>query len=237
MNRAQLKELTKSQLKGNWKTPVLLTLAYLVLTFITSLFQEEAQSLPTIIITFIVVWSISVWAAIGIPNFYLEFLKKDGNANFKDVLVSSNKLLKSLGYTVIIGIISIIVGIISVFTATGLIVSSVFYSAGITIANIVGIILIVLMYIAFLVFTLAIAQVPYIIIERDDLGVIGAMDLSMKIMKGNKWKYFVLELSFLGWGILSVITLGIGFLWLIPYMTLAATNFYKDLTAKDIITD
>lgn len=237
MNRSELKELTKSQLKGNWKTPVLLTLAYFVVTFIASLFQQEAQSLPTIIITFIVVCAISVWATIGIPNFYLEFLKKDGKAGFKDVLVSSNKLLKALGYIVIVGIISMIIGFISVFTATGLITSSIFYSDGITIVNIIAIILIAVMYIAFIIFTFAIAQVPYIIIEKGDLGVIGAMKLSMQIMKGNKWKYFVLQLSFIGWGILSVITLGIGFLWLIPYITLAQTNFYKNLTVEEITLD
>ncbi|MGX4599408.1 DUF975 family protein [Faecalimicrobium sp. JNUCC 81] len=237
MNRIELKELTKSQLKGHWKTPVLLTLAYLIVTIIASLFQEEAQSLPTIIITFVVVWAISVWATIGLPNFYLEFLKKDGNALFKDVLVPSNKLLKALGYTVIIGIISMIIGFISVFASTGIIAASVFYGDGITIANVVGIILICLMYIAFIIFTFAVAQVPYIIIEKDGLGLLEAMSLSIKIMKGNKWKYFVLQLSFLGWGILSVITLGIGFLWLIPYMSLADTNFYKNLAIENVTLD
>lgn len=235
MNRIELKKLTKSQLKGHWKTPVLLTLVYLAVTIIASLFQQEAQSLPTIIITFLVVMAISVWATIGIPNFYLEFLKKDGKAEFKDVLVPSNKLLKALGYTVIIGIISMIIAFISVFAIAGLIAASVFYSDGIAIANIVGIILIALMYVAFIIFTLSVVQVPYIIIEKEDIGVIGAMKLSMQMMKGNKWKYFVLELSFIGWAILSVITLGIGFLWLIPYVTLAVTNFYKNLTVEDVI--
>lgn len=235
MNRIELKKLTKSQLKGHWKIPVLLTLVYLAVTIIASLFQQEAQSLPTIIITFLVVMAISVWATIGIPNFYLEFLKKDGKAEFKDVLVPSNKLLKALGYIVIIGIISMIIAFISVFAIAGLITASVFYSDGIAIANIVGIILIALMYVAFIIFTLAVVQVPYIIIEKEDIGVIGAMKLSMQMMKGNKWKYFVLELSFIGWGILSVITLGIGFLWLIPYVTLAVTNFYKNLTVEDVI--
>lgn len=235
MNRIELKELSKNQLKGHWKTPVLLTLAYLVLTFIVSLFQGEAESLPTIIITFLVVWAISVWAVVGIPNFYLEFLKKDGNAKFKDVLVSSNKLLKSLGYTVIIGIISMIIGFISVFSTTAVIISSAFYSDGITIASVVVTILIVLLYIAFLIFTFAVAQVPYIIIEKEDIGIIGAMKLSMDMMKGYKWKYFVLELSFIGWGILSVLTLGIGLLWLTPYISLAETNFYKDISAEKVI--
>lgn len=237
MNRIELKELTKSQLKGHWKTPVLLTLAYLIVTIIASFFQEESQSLPTIIITFLVVWAISIWATIGLPNFYLEFLKKNGEAEFKDALVPSNKLLKALGYTVIIGIISIIIGFISVFASTGLIAASVFYVDGITIANILGIVLICLMYIAFIIFTFAVAQVPYIIIEKDDVSLLEAMSLSMKIMKGNKWKYFVLQLSFLGWGILSVITFGIGFLWLIPYMSLAETNFYKNLAIENVTLD
>ena len=56
------------------------------------------------------------------------------------------------------------------------------------------------------------------------------MGLSIKMMKGNKWKFFVIELSFIGWAILSALTFGIGFLWLIPYISLTQANFYRDLS-------
>ena len=232
MDRIQLKELTKQQLKGNWKVPVLLTLAYLAISIIASMFQEEASSFITTVIMFLVVWAISTWATVGIPNFYLEFLKKDGKAEFKDVLVSKNKLLKALGLTAILGIISFIVIFVTTSVITVTIIAAIFSYNSINIGSIIAIILTVLLLVAYIIFTYMVVQAPYIIIENEGIGLIEAMKLSAKIMKGNKWKYFVLQLSFIGWAILSIITLGIGFLWLIPYVTLASTNFYKNLTVE-----
>ena len=56
---------------------------------------------------------------------------------------------------------------------------------------------------------------------------------SRQLMVGNKWRYFVLQLSFIGWWILGSITLGIGFLWIYPYYKLTMANFYRDLVAND----
>lgn len=50
-------------------------------------------------------------------------------------------------------------------------------------------------------------------------------------MKGKRWKLFVLDLSFIGWIILSIITLEIGFILLMPYWQTARAHFYNDLCA------
>ncbi|MER2227816.1 MAG: DUF975 family protein [Carnobacterium sp.] len=52
---------------------------------------------------------------------------------------------------------------------------------------------------------------------------------SKNLMKGNKWRLFLLDLSFLGWGILSILSLGIGLLWLLPYQNATKVAFYEDL--------
>lgn len=52
---------------------------------------------------------------------------------------------------------------------------------------------------------------------------------SKNLMKGHKWRLFVLDLSFIGWGILSVLSLGIGLLWLLPYQNATKVAFYEDL--------
>jgi uncharacterized membrane protein len=51
-------------------------------------------------------------------------------------------------------------------------------------------------------------------------------------MKGHKMKLFLLDLSFIGWSLLCIFTLGIGLLWLIPYMQSARAAFYEDLRTK-----
>ncbi|MCT4457794.1 DUF975 family protein [Lactiplantibacillus paraplantarum] len=58
-----------------------------------------------------------------------------------------------------------------------------------------------------------------------------AVTRSRQLMKGHKWQLFVLQLSFLGWALLSVLTAGIGQLWLTPYTYGVFANYYDNLQA------
>ena len=73
----------------------------------------------------------------------------------------------------------------------------------------------------------AYAMTPYILIDNPELSANQAINLSCKMMKGHKFDLFFLQLSFIGWGILSVFTGGIGLLWLMPYMMSAQAAFYQ----------
>jgi len=66
----------------------------------------------------------------------------------------------------------------------------------------------------------------YILADHPEMGIMEAINESKRMMKGNKWKLFCLNLSFIGWGLLCVFTLGIGFLWLVPYMEVTMIAFY-----------
>lgn len=55
-----------------------------------------------------------------------------------------------------------------------------------------------------------------------------AITLSRKIMYGKKWKLFCLDVSFIGWAILSIFTLGIGLIFLIPYINASHVAFFED---------
>ena len=75
------------------------------------------------------------------------------------------------------------------------------------------------------------AMTPYILEENPELSANDAIDRSRAMMKGHKFDLFWLYLSFIGWGILCIFTLGIGFLWLAPYMETSAAAFYEDVKA------
>lgn len=68
-------------------------------------------------------------------------------------------------------------------------------------------------------------------IMRENPGMDGeqAIQLSMRMMHGRKWDYFKLHLSFMGWLLLGLLTLGVGLLWLFPYICTAEAEFYKEL--------
>ena len=76
------------------------------------------------------------------------------------------------------------------------------------------------------------AMMPFLMAEFPDLGALDAMRESKRLMQGNKWRLFCLEMSFLGWAFLCMFTLGIGMLWLLPYMASARTAFYLEVTGR-----
>ncbi|GCA62915.1 protein of unknown function DUF975 [Kipferlia bialata] len=72
----------------------------------------------------------------------------------------------------------------------------------------------------------------FIIIQDPTCGCNEALDRSGVMMKGNKWKLFCMQLSFIGWGILAVLSAGVGFFWLMPYMMMAMYQFYCNITVS-----
>ena len=68
----------------------------------------------------------------------------------------------------------------------------------------------------------------YLVVDTDVAGN-DSLKMSREMMNGHKWDYFVFELSFVGWIILGVFTLGILYVWLIPYMNVASTLYYEKL--------
>ncbi|MBU3810529.1 MAG: DUF975 family protein [Candidatus Niameybacter stercoravium] len=69
----------------------------------------------------------------------------------------------------------------------------------------------------------------YILADHPEISVREAMNESKRITQGHKMDLFILQLSFIGWGILAMLTFGIGYFWLIPYMQVTMANTYKKL--------
>lgn len=73
-------------------------------------------------------------------------------------------------------------------------------------------------------------MIPYILAENPGIDYRDAFAASKKMMDGNKWKAFVLDLSFLGWSILSAFTCGIlGIFYVNPYVYMTNAELYVAL--------
>ena len=73
-------------------------------------------------------------------------------------------------------------------------------------------------------------MIPYLLAEQPDMPKEQAFAMSRQMMKGQKWKAFVLDLSFLGWSILSMFTLGIlGLFYVNPYKYSTIAALYETL--------
>lgn len=76
---------------------------------------------------------------------------------------------------------------------------------------------------------LAISQSYLLLLDMPDYSATEIIKLSIRIMKGQKLRLFLLQLSFLPMILLSFLSLGIGNLWLTPYMEVTYTVFFLNL--------
>lgn len=76
-------------------------------------------------------------------------------------------------------------------------------------------------------------MIPYILADDPDICKSDAFKMSKQMMKGNKWRAFILDLSFILWGFLSLITMGIvGVFWAAPYKQLTDAALYNALKTE-----
>ncbi len=76
---------------------------------------------------------------------------------------------------------------------------------------------------------IAYSQVNYIRAENPDLDIMGCLKESEEMMYGHKMEYFLLQLSFIGWFFLVVITFGILSIYVMPYYSMVMAMYYRNL--------
>lgn len=80
-------------------------------------------------------------------------------------------------------------------------------------------------------------MIPYILAENPKAKRKEAFKLSKQMMKGNKWKTFILDMSFFGWNFLSVLTGGLlSIFYVNPYNAATIAELYSTLR-KDALKE
>ena len=242
--RAELKQEAKDTLRGRWGTAIGMILIYsliVVAISIVSNFIPLVGGIASIVI--------SIPLSFGFIGQMLKFSRNEqvgffdfftlGFNNFgKSWGIFGNTLLKLVGW--ILGcVLSIIFAIIF---GAGTIVTGVLSSGSEDITTAVGslgamaLILFALFYVFYII--LIVKSYYYVLTEyigndNPDMTAKDVVEKSKEIMTGNRWRFFVLGLSFIGWAILSALTFGIGYLWLAPYMEVTTIKFYEDVAGID----
>ena len=78
------------------------------------------------------------------------------------------------------------------------------------------------------------SMTSFILKDNPEMKYDAAINESMRMMQGHKMKLFLLDLSFIGWFFLCILTFGIGFLFLSPYVSTAHAHFYEDLKTETL---
>lgn len=222
MKAYQIREQAREALKGKWGKGALITLAYLafsfVLGFIAGLFGEDSLVYDLIEIATTI---IQVPVAFGLVYAFIKLKKNEevkafdflslGFSNFKRSWVIILRVVLKM-------IVPFIVMVVSIMLSTG---------------ALVGLILFLVSYIWMMLKILYYSLTTFIAYDNPNMTSLEVVNESERMMKGNRWEIFVLSLSFIGWIILTVCTLGIGYFWLLPYMQVASICFYESLLGKN----
>ena len=201
MNRAELKSKAKEQLKGRWGLAIL-----------------------------------TVFVSNVIINSYNSIDRLDNQIYIPEKLVLSFGLLAFLFTGVIsIGLRKFLLNFITnkdepkfsdLFSQFKIYFKSLGLFILMSLAMVLGLLL--LLFPGIIVY-LMFSQAYFILAENPDKGIIESLRESSELMKGYKWEFFVLQLSFIGWWLLAILTLGIGSLWVSPYQKVTEANFYLKL--------
>ena len=124
----------------------------------------------------------------------------------------------------IIPVILYIVSVILIVVGVGLLISQ-----GTSALVTIGYILLLVASIWATIKGLYYAPSFFILYDNPNMSGKEIVEESEKIMTGNRFRFFVLPLTFIGWILLCGLTLGIGSLWLTPYMMVSMVVFYESI--------
>ena len=234
----ELKTCARGSLLGHYGTVIAaLLLSQIIITLINIPFDQMlrqgiAYSVPPRIalglIGSLLISLLSSLFDIGVSYIHLQIARKQPTGLIHIFYPFKNRPDRFLGYSVLLMIVSLICVLPGMlFTILGIQFTAVGTATSI-ILTLVGSILCVVGCIILIMISLAWALTPYILLDNPNMKVLDSMKLSRSLMKGHKWRLFKLVFSFLGWILFSLLTFGIGLLWIMPYITQTCTWFYLD---------
>ncbi len=246
MVSSSLRASAREALKGKWGKAALLTLCYCLIMFVVSF---VLNLIP--VIGQLAQFVISLPLSFGLLVSFVK-LKRDEEVNYTDFFnvgfsnfgkvwgVFGNMILKMIipVALVIVFLIVFIVGIGGSISGAILLhnygsgyygsVSSGF--SGLAMIGFIG-------YFASIIYAIVKGYLYslsyYILYDNPNKSGKEIVELSESMMRGNRWSFFWLGLTFIGWAISSVFTLYIGLLWLMPYIIVTFVCFYETLASQN----
>lgn len=239
---AELKLRARQTLLGKYGTPIGAVLinygiimgvmivmeVALMMSALFSIGRDETWALVFMVIVIIVCYLammvLEMMIVPGMIRMHLNMCKDEKAVVTNLFFAFKNRPGKFLGLTLLMGLVTLILVVPTAFVSFATLYAGA-YGFNIAFNIIYSILILVLSF----CFSLNYGQFYIILVEDPDKSLLEALKESKQLMKGNRGRYFWLMLSFIGWMILMYLTMGIGYLWLMPYMLATHIHFYLDL--------
>ena len=241
MISSEVRTLARKKLQGKWGKAVFNTLVYFSLWFVLGIVSNFFND--NWIIT-VISWIIEIPMTFGLSytffNLYHDF-KDSKSLDFWNLGFNNFGRSWYIAFTVIrkmiVPIIIVIVGNVLSVTAFFQLATSSFHryyyfssvaqSAALLLIFSALVLLVGYIWLAFKSYYYQLSF--YVAFDNPDMLPKDCVARSEELMTNNRAKLFGLQLSFIGWALLGVVTLFIGYLWLTPYISFATIVFYDYL--------
>ena len=246
----------RASLNGRWGVAVLVILFYCIVIFLPLDFggastashsgaDQTVQIFPVLhplgilwqVFQFVIIGPLSV----GFCFFFLGVARR-AEISFADLFKGFRIFWKAIGLYFLTTLLSLFWMFLAFLPVTAAITGAMIWTRmqhlnheSVTITAIVLLVLLVVVLMGILgvvgsaVKILGYAMSYFILADHPSTGPLSAIRKSKAMMQGRKWKFVYLQLRFLGWCLLGLLTFGIGFLWVFPYIQTANAHFYLDV--------
>lgn len=251
MTSSEIRSTARQSLSNKWGKAALITFCYFVIEFLISfMISGSEKSLPLLSSLLNIGRAIiSVPLTYGIMISFIKLKRSenvesfdfftDGFSNFGRAWGITWNIIKKLLVPIILIVVLYVILIASsasfvainsgLFNSTSVSSSATVTTGFLSVICSIGLIVVYVWAAIKSLFYVLVYQVAY---DNPNLSSKEVVEESERLMTGNRGKYFVLQLSFIGWALLACLTFGIGMLWLTPYITVATICFYEALAGK-----
>lgn len=247
MPPSEIRKEAREALSGKWGKGVCIILAYMLITFVIGFFEGLFEGNPAIFLiielAFIV---ITMPLSFGLIISFMKLKRgedvkafgflKDGFSNFgKSWGIWFHTFIRMLLPVICFVLILVLMTAMSIYNSASAIMSDTVSTSFNSLLHLIFVILEIASVIYIVSRSLLYALAYNIGYDNPDFSSKECVVKSAKLMKGNRGNLFLLELSFIGWALLVPFTLGIGMLWLMPYMQVALVCFYERVIGKTAV--
>ena len=230
MTSSQIRQEARSNLSGKWGKGALIILVFL-LTMPLIAFIPMASIIIMMPLSYGLIVSF-IKLKRGQSVIVQDFLSEAFESIGKVWAVFGNIMAKLLVHLILLVVFSIISGFAGLATIKGSLVGSSSALGTGSFFGTIGTLGCVIVSISLALKSLYYSLSMYVLYDNKELTGKEIVEKSAELMQGNRWNYLWLFISFFGWALLSVLTLGIGFFWLFPYMQVAQIEFYENKVKK-----
>lgn len=250
----------REKLSGKWLKAVLITLIYLAVNWLMGFISGKLNNETLSLVFSLFLFFIDIPFAYGLIHSFVKMFDNEDVSFFDFISTGFSNFSRSWGVAIhtflklllpivlmILSIVLIMSGFIgsiipslqnsininhtlSTIDASTIDASSINASA--LLVSLAGFVLYIISIILNITWSYYYKLAYIIAIDEPNLTAKEVVNKSKECMKGNRFKLFCLDLSFIGWAILAVFTFGIGLLWLLPYMQVAEISFARFVCGK-----